>query len=163
MRSHALFAPALVTLAQAQAPTGFDPALTAKGPLADIPVVGFGTWSLVNGANGTAAVKSALEVGFRHLDGATAYTNQDAVGKGIAAALAANKDLKREDIWVTSKLWSTRHGDKIPSGMDLNLQQLNLTYVDLSLMHFPVGTTGPKPEYDYVKVRTGRSLWRELC
>jgi diketogulonate reductase-like aldo/keto reductase len=99
-------------------------------------------------------VQNALKIGYRHLDGATAYGNQVSVGKGIAAALAANKALSRSDIWVTTKLWSNRHGNMTESGIVQALEQLNLTYVDLTLMHFPVGNAHGKPEYDIVKVCT---------
>jgi diketogulonate reductase-like aldo/keto reductase len=140
MQYRTLAVSALVSLAQAQSPFDFKSAplvnsvVTPKGPLLEIPLLGFGTWNLTAGQNGTDAVKNAITIGYRHIDGATAYGNQVAVGKGIEAALAANPALKREDLWVTTKLWSTRHGDQISGGTDLNLQQLNLTYVDLSLM-----------------------------
>ena|ERR1700712_874256 len=140
MQYRTLAISALASLAQAHGPSGpakvptVDSVVTPKGPLLEIPLLGFGTWNLTAGQNGTDAVKNAISIGYRHIDGATAYGNQVAVGKGIEAALAANKGLKREDLWVTTKLWSTRHGDQISGGTDVNLQQLNLTYVDLSLM-----------------------------
>jgi diketogulonate reductase-like aldo/keto reductase len=133
--------------------TGVDEITSVKAPPADIPSLGFGTWSLP-GQSGIDAVHSALKLGYRHLDGATAYGNQVSVGKGIAAALASTKDLSRSDIWVTTKLWSSRHGNMTESGIVQALEQLNLTYVDLTLMHFPVGNAHGTPEYDILNVCT---------
>ena len=105
-----------------------------------------------------------IALGYRHLDGATAYTNQETVGKGIAAALEEVPGLKREHLWMTTKIWATRHKD-VTQGNEVNLQQLGLDYVDLALMHFPLGnemgppkngsaTPSMKAEYDYVQVST---------
>jgi diketogulonate reductase-like aldo/keto reductase len=140
-----------INLPQIQTPTTIDESTGVKAPPAEIPIIGFGTWSLPN-QSGIDAVQSALKIGYRHLDGATAYGNQVSVGKGIAAALASTKDLSRSDIWVTTKLWSSRHGNMTESGITQALEQLNLTYVDLTLMHFPVGSAHGTPEYDIVKV-----------
>jgi len=99
---------ALLGLAHAQ-----DNTLTLKqispknGPFNDIPLLGFGTWMLNNPANCTEAVAQAIEAGIRHFDGATAYTNQDCVGKGLKEGMRRT-GLKREDLWVTSKIWSTK-------------------------------------------------------
>ena len=132
----------LATLAQAQdvklRPSIVDELITPRGPLRHIPPVGFGTWMLPNNAVGADAVARAIKMGYRHLDGATAYTNQDAVGKGIAKALAEDKSIKRHDLWVTTKLWASRHKD-VTGGVDINLKQLGLDYVDLALVHFPIG------------------------
>jgi len=90
-----------------------------------------------------------MQNGYRHFDCATAYQNQVSIGKGLAEGLKRT-GLNRSDIWVTSKLWSTRHGDKIQSGHEINLQQLGLDYLDMALMHFPIGTANGKPEYDII-------------
>lgn len=70
-------------------------------------MLGFGTWMLNDPANATEAVASAIVAGYRHFDCATAYGNQVAIGKGLAEGLRRTR-LNRSDIWVTSKLWSTR-------------------------------------------------------
>jgi len=121
-------------------PSIVDELITPRGQVRSIPPVGFGTWMLPNNAAGADAVARAIKMGYRHLDGATAYTNQDAVGKGIAKALAEDKNIRRHDLWVTSKLWASRHKD-VAGGIDLNLKQLGLDYVDLMLVHFPIGNT----------------------
>ena len=79
-----------------------DPLITPGGAVTSLPPVGFGTWMLPNDARGADAVARAIKVGYRHLDGATAYQNQDAVGKGIALALKNVPGLKREHLWVTT-------------------------------------------------------------
>lgn len=69
-----------------------------------IPPLGFGTWNL-KGDNTSSVVAAALKTGYRHIDAAVAYGNQKDVGHGIKTGLEEN-DLKRSDIWVTSKLWN---------------------------------------------------------
>jgi alcohol dehydrogenase (NADP+) len=70
------------------------------------PLIGFGTWNLKESADNTSsAVALALEAGYRQIDCAAAYGNEKAVGKGIAKGLKKS-GLKREDIWITSKLWN---------------------------------------------------------
>ena len=71
-----------------------------------IPSLGFGTWNLkISNANTSAAVSAALQTGYRHLDCAAIYGNEKDVGQGIKDGLQET-GLKREDIWVTSKLWN---------------------------------------------------------
>lgn len=74
-----------------------------------IPAIGFGTWNLkISSANTSAAVATAIKTGYRHIDCAAAYDNQKDVGKGIRDGLEET-GLKREDIWVTSKLWNDQY------------------------------------------------------
>ncbi|GME24117.1 Aldo/keto reductase [Neofusicoccum parvum] len=113
------------------------------------PLLGFGTWNLkVSPDNTTDAVSLAIQTGYRHIDAAAAYGNQVAVGKGIADGLE-KAGLRREDIWVTSKLWNDHHGDAatVEAGLGTTLQELGLDYLDLFLMHWPVSSSG---DYDYV-------------
>lgn len=70
----------------------------------DVPLLGFGTWNL-DLSNASEAVSVAIQAGYRHIDAAAAYYNQELVGKGIADGLKKT-GLKRSDIWVTSKLWN---------------------------------------------------------
>ena len=75
----------------------------------DQPPIGFGTWNLKeNPENTTNAVAFALEKGYRQIDCAAAYGNEEAVGKGIHSGLKT-AGLKREEIWVTSKLWNDQY------------------------------------------------------
>ena len=73
-----------------------------------IPPIGFGTWNLsLENHNASEAVSSAIQVGYRHVDCAAAYHNEQEVGRGIAEGLSKS-NLERERIWVTSKLWNDR-------------------------------------------------------
>jgi hypothetical protein len=73
------------------------------------PLIGFGTWSLKESTDNTSsAVALAIEAGYRQIDCAAAYGNEKEVGKGIADGLKKS-GLKREDIWVTSKLWNDQY------------------------------------------------------
>ncbi|CZR65035.1 probable aldose reductase [Phialocephala subalpina] len=116
------------------------------------PLIGFGTWNLkVSPENTTAVVSLAIETGYRQIDCAAIYGNQVAVGKGIKEGLE-KVGLKREDIWVTSKLWNDHHGDyeTAEAGLNQTLKDLRLDYLDLYLMHWPVGTSPNGPKLDYV-------------
>jgi len=70
-----------------------------------MPTIGFGTWKTKNTAQ---IVETAIKVGYRHIDTACDYDNEKEVGKGLANALQ-KFNLKRKEIWVTSKLWNTYH------------------------------------------------------
>lgn len=73
----------------------------------EIPLNGFGTWNL-KGDNTSEVVSAAMQAGYRHIDCATAYGNQKAVGKGLADGAKA-AGLSRSDFWVTSKLWNDQY------------------------------------------------------
>ncbi|KNG85536.1 protein GCY [Aspergillus nomiae NRRL 13137] len=102
---------------------------------AEIPALGLGTWQSAPGEV-EKAVSHAISVGYRHIDGAFCYQNEEEVGKGIKDALASGK-VKREDLFVTTKLWCTYHS-RVQEALDLSLKNLGLDYVDLYLMHWPL-------------------------
>ncbi|CAM6020146.1 unnamed protein product [Sphagnum balticum] len=106
---------------------------------ARIPAVGLGTWQ-ADGASCQAAVATALEVGYRHLDCAHLYGNENDVGQALSEALNGGvPGLKREDLFVTSKLWCTTNTPKrIGRAVEISLKNLGLQYLDLYLMHWPV-------------------------
>ncbi|EME45660.1 hypothetical protein DOTSEDRAFT_52883 [Dothistroma septosporum NZE10] len=102
-----------------------------------LPRLGFGTWNLKEG-NTSEAVSYAIRTGYRHIDCAAAYGNEQEVGKGIRDGLA-RAGLQREDIWVTSKLWNDKHDiNQVEGALDASLHKLGLTYLDLYHMHWPV-------------------------
>lgn len=102
-----------------------------------IPKIGFGTWKL-NKEQAHTSVSHALKTGFRHIDSAWAYKNEDATGEAIRKSGVARKDL-----FITSKLWNTFHGDKVEAGLDTTLKDLGVDYLDLYLMHWPVAFSNP--------------------
>ncbi|OOF96535.1 hypothetical protein ASPCADRAFT_206709 [Aspergillus carbonarius ITEM 5010] len=102
---------------------------------AEIPALGLGTWQSGPGEV-EKAVAHAISVGYRHIDTAFAYGNEGEVGKGIKAAIDSGV-VKREDLFVTTKLWSTWHY-RVEEGLDQSLKNLGLDYVDLYLVHWPV-------------------------
>ena len=70
-----------------------------------IPSIGFGTWQIPDGKFSENAVKIAIEIGYRHIDGAAIYKNEKGVGAGIKAC-----GIDRKDLFVTSKVWNTERG-----------------------------------------------------
>ncbi|TNY17772.1 aldo/keto reductase family protein [Rhodotorula diobovata] len=98
---------------------------------AEIPSVGLGTWQAKPGEV-AAAVTHALKAGYRHIDGALIYQNEEEVGQGIRAS-----GVPRSDIFLTSKLWNTYH-DKVEQCLDESLASLGVDYLDLYLIHWPV-------------------------
>jgi len=101
-----------------------------------IPAVGFGT--LIPDPLATRqATRTALEVGFRHLDCAERYRNEEAVGDAIQAAIGAGT-LRREDLFVTTKLWNTNHRpERVKAAFDASRRRLRVDSVDCYLIHTP--------------------------
>ncbi|RDL36176.1 putative aldehyde reductase [Venustampulla echinocandica] len=101
---------------------------------AEIPALGLGTWQSAAGEVKNA-VSDALSLGYRHIDAAYCYGNEDEVGAGLKKAF--DSGIKREDVFVTTKLWSTYHS-RVEENLDMSLKSLGLDYVDLYLVHWPV-------------------------
>jgi 2,5-diketo-D-gluconate reductase A len=99
----------------------------------EIPQLGFGVFQ-VPPEDTERIVAEALEVGYRHIDTAAAYRNEDGVGRAIAAS-----GLPRDELFVTTKLWNSGHGrDNALRALDQSLGRLGLDFVDLYLIHWPV-------------------------
>lgn len=105
-----------------------------------IPAVGFGTFAN-EGAKGETykAVTHALRVGYRHLDCAWYYLNEDEVGDAVQDFLKENTSVKREDIFITTKVWNHLHRyEDVLWSLENSLQKLKTSYVDLFLVHWPI-------------------------
>ena len=97
-----------------------------------IPRLGLGVWLISSGKSCESAVRSALDVGYRHIDTAAFYGNEESVGKAIR-----DSGIARADIYVTTKLWNSAHGDPAQA-LERSLGKLKMDYVDLYLIHYPV-------------------------
>jgi diketogulonate reductase-like aldo/keto reductase len=99
----------------------------------EIPVLGLGTWQ-ANGGELKDAINIAIENGYRHIDTAAFYNNEEIIGKTLKKL-----SIPREEIFITSKLWNTDHGyDKALAAFQQSLKHLQCEYLDLFLIHWPV-------------------------
>lgn len=102
-----------------------------------IPALGLGTFRVENNDECREAVKHAIISGYRHIDTAQTYHNEEKVGQGIKEGLEA-AGLNREDLFITTKLWMTDYGrENVQSAYEASLKRLGLDYVDLYLIHWP--------------------------
>ena len=102
-----------------------------------IPVLGLGTWKMARNEVGPA-ISAAIDIGYRHFDCASIYNNDTEIGVALSAALGSRK-VRREDLWVTSKLWNNAHGPKhVRPALERILKNLKLSHLDLFLIHWPV-------------------------
>src|SRR5262245_41697656 len=97
-----------------------------------IPQLGLGVWKTRPGKTCESAVLAALEAGYRHVDTAEAYGNEESVGAALRKS-----GVPRAEVFVTTKLWNESHGNAAKAFED-SLKRMRLDYVDLYLIHFPV-------------------------
>ncbi len=120
-----------------------------------MPALGLGTWKSKAGEV-YQAVKTAIKTGYRHIDCAPIYGNEKEVGKAISESIKEGI-VTREELWITSKLWNNAHAkaDVVPACKQ-TLSDLQLSYVDLYLIHWPVafksGISMPKNNEDMISL-----------
>lgn len=106
----------------------------------EIPSIGIGTWKADRESVQEAVEYAVLEVGYRHIDCASIYGNQKEIGKAFRNIF---KKIPREEVFITSKLWSNKHGTATENALKNTLSDLQIDYLDLYLIHwaiaFPVG------------------------
>src|SRR5215472_15827547 len=103
-----------------------------------IPQLGLGVYQTGRGRASEDAVTWALETGYRHIDTAAMYGNEAEVGAALERAIAAGL-VRREDVFVTTKLWNSDHGyDEALRAFDASHRRLGLAQIDLFLLHWPV-------------------------
>ena len=123
------------------APGKIDPANILQRRLytgAAIPAIGLGTFGSdsVSAAEVAEAVRGAARIGYRHFDCASVYGNEPEIGQALEAIVA--QGIRREDLWITSKLWNDMHGEEdVIASCRQSLSDLRLGYLDLYLVHWP--------------------------
>lgn len=99
----------------------------------EVPAIGFGTWQTPDGDVAKASVLKALDVGYRHIDTATIYGNEQSVGDAIVES-----GIDRNNLFITTKLWNDmRHYDEVMTAIDASLEKLQIDVIDLYLVHWP--------------------------
>ncbi|OAL56464.1 Aldo/keto reductase [Pyrenochaeta sp. DS3sAY3a] len=119
---------------------------------ATIPALGLGTWQSAPGEVKKAVVH-AIEAGYRHIDCAFCYQNEDEVGEALQDVISRGI-VKREDLFITSKLWCTFH-TRAEEGLQKSLDLLKTPYVDLYLMHWPVPMNPKGNHFLFPKLEDG--------
>lgn len=118
-----------------------------------IPCVGFGTYLTPDGDTAVRAVKEAIQTGYRHIDTAAIYKNEKSVGRAIRET-----ELNRSDLFITSKVWNSDQGfDSTLRAFDRTLSDLELEYLDLYLIHWPVSKGH---DHDWKKMN--KETWRAM-
>ena len=104
-----------------------------------IPQIGLGTYEMTDDQQVmNRVIKEAIDIGYRHIDTAYIYHNERLIGKALQQIFETNKT-KREDIFITSKVWSTYHKrSAVVEALKLSLNNLGLDYLDLALIHWPL-------------------------
>jgi len=114
-----------------------------------IPMIGLGTYRTKEDKDALyKAVKFALQSGYRHIDTAWVYENEEVIGQAVKDAIAeSNGELKREDLFLASKVWCTFHSkEKVRECLNASLTRLGVNYIDLYMIHWPFGFKENTPD-----------------
>lgn len=125
---------------------------------APIPLIGLGTWKAQKPGQVKNAVEVALRCGYRHIDCAWTYGNQEEVGAAFDQIFKTEGKIKRSDVFVTTKLWNHHHKDVRGDCLD-SLKQLRLDYLDLYLMHWPAQGPGYEGKTEIPSIK---ETWQEM-
>ncbi|MBP6866541.1 MAG: aldo/keto reductase [Candidatus Pacebacteria bacterium] len=121
-----------------------------------LPVVGFGTYKLKEGDEAEHSIKSALEAGYRMIDTASIYKNEPSVARAITSY-----GLLREEVFITTKLWNADQGyENTLKAIDESLKNLNVSFVDLYLVHWPTADADLKINNKMIDKR--QETWRAM-
>ena len=131
-----------------------DEILTTDG----MPMLGLGTWENDDHDQCAESVRTALEMGYRHIDTAQIYRNEQAVGKGLAAA-----DVPREEVFLATKVWTSKLGaEDVIQSTEASLDRLGTDYVDLLYVHWPAREYDPSETLPAFERLHERGLTRRL-
>ena len=135
--SVAAAAPAAATIGAAAPAAAASPRTVRLASGFDMPLVGLGTWKSKDGVVGDA-VKAAIRCGYRHIDCAHCYDNEAEIGAALKE-LFDSGEIRRDELFVVSKLWNTKHEQRdVDRALRHTLAQLQLEYLDLYLVHWPM-------------------------
>ena len=120
-----------------------------------MPAVGIGTWKM-NPDEIAPAIRSAIQIGYRHIDCAPIYGNELEIGSALSEIIHPER-VPRKSVWITTKLWNdAHHPAAVEPSLENSLEDLRLDYVDLFLMHWPVavkkGVYVPKSAADLISL-----------
>ena len=118
-----------------------------------MPCVGYGTWQTPSGEVARDSVRAALELGYRHIDTASAYENEESVGEGIRLS-----GVRRDEIFLTTKQWTNVRGyEPTIAAAERSLKALGMDYLDLYLIHWPAVAKGT-PDWEAINAETWRGF-----
>ncbi|MBQ9827449.1 MAG: aldo/keto reductase [Lachnospiraceae bacterium] len=119
----------------------------------EIPVPGYGTWQTPDGEIAVNGVKKALECGFRHIDTAAIYRNEESVGRAVKES-----GIPREEIFITSKVWNRARGyESTLKAFEKSLNKLGMDYMDLYLIHWPA-SYNLFEDWEQINIDTWRAM-----
>jgi len=116
-----------------------------------VPNIGYGTWKLTNDEDNANIIKTAIDVGYRHIDTAASYANEEIIGIGIEES-----HVNRSELFITGKLWNSDRGfENVVSACKRTIKNLKCEYLDLYLMHWPAS---PAVHENWIEINN--DTWR---